>query len=444
MTLKQVNEYFSYMMEKHYYPLNQFILKHNILDVNYHTLNKYIIDKEYKLETFRLLLLNYRKTTAMHLLERDFVSTEDILELQAKYGDMFYLLPDEAYKINHDLIDYVVKEDSIIFDSLPPIVRADVRIQQKCKRTKAIYTNNSRDDQGYDNNWLNESGELLDFFKLENGFPINSKEDYHVILKYYVSSGMSVSGFCSQYGITPVEGFQDFLKRCGVENTDTQELITENKAVASNKYVQTVKKIASDINEKKITIDDYIENYYTPVHKITLLLSFINDKEDFMSQLLDYMYNNRTELKLGIIMDLFDSNIAKIQDDLKATIRIACGNQPNLIRKIYTIKLANYTHAFRRELAKCKYIKDNKEYIIDDDIIDQALAYAEDKNIYKCYYTITDIAKRIAYGEIKYDEEAKRKRSELISGIIELALRQAKTIDDYMATMEEVHNNMKL
>ena len=133
-------------------------------------------------------------------------------------------------------------------------------IMKKCNRTVQIYRSDGLDSHGYNRDWINEKGELLTFFHLKGNFPIKTKLDYYKIYKEYVESRMSVSSFCTKYGIDSLEGFNELLERIKAESYDDFSKIQEVKSAVSKSFYTYSKEIAIKLANGEVTFEEFFAN----------------------------------------------------------------------------------------------------------------------------------------------------------------------------------------
>ena len=83
-------------------------------------------------------------------------------------------------------------------------------------------------------------------------------------------------------------------------------------------------------------------------------------------------------------------------------------------------KLGLLQTGFDRRGSYLAYVVDGQRKNVDDDVLDQALAYAKSKNIYRCNYTISKLAKEIVCGNIDYSEETQQEMAEMQKTVLEM------------------------
>ena len=431
MTLEQVNYYFSESFKKKF-RIGRGNVSKNILTAHAETIVKCIAEQPQKNETIKILL-NKRPEYIKKFFDMGYISIEEIAEIGKTNPEIYYVIPETFYSDNPQLLNMIAESQNVLFDLLPKEVKKNEMIQDALKRKKSIYHSDKRDINGYDIDWLDENGKLINFFTLANNYVINSKEDYLKIVEKYLSSGMSVPFFCKQYGISSVDGFNKLLNRAGIENIETQNSIDEVKDCAKQVYLGTIKNIANQINEGKLTFKEYIDSNFNQFHKFRLLIEYISDKRLFIKQLIDYICNEQL-IKVDRLNALFETDLRNIVNAIKPYLYKVGINDANTLRALYQV-LNKYKYPYKRVVSKI--IKNGVEYNIDDSVIDKALVYVHNNDIYKCQYTVDFICKKIAMGEINYDVELEEKKEELKIVILYSALEKAKSIEDYLAVMDE-------
>ena len=77
-----------------------------------------------------------------------------------------------------------------------------------------------------------------------------------------------------------------------------------------------------------------------------------------------------------------------------------------------------------------KLMESKYEYVIDDDIIDQAIVYMHANDIFICQYTMNITCKDILLHKINYSEETLKTKEEMIEDIKEAKLLQASIFEE--------------
>lgn len=435
MTLEQINDYFSEFYKRNFRPDKGKVNK-SILTAHAETIAKCISEQPYKNETIKILI-HKRPDYIEKFFAMNYITMEEITEISKTNPDIYYVTPVTFYYSNPQLLNMIVEDQNVLYDLLPESVKNNETIQNAFKRNKSLYRSDKRDIDGYDIDWLDENGNLISFFTLTNNYVINSKEDYLKIVEKYLDSGMSVPLFCKQYGISSYDGFNNLLKRVGIENVDMQNSIDAVKEHAKEMFLATLKNTANQINEGELNFKDYITNNYNQFYNIRLLIKYINNKQLFMKQIIDYI-TNEPFIKISRLNRLFETNTSNLVNTIKIYLIKTGLNNAQIIAELNNV-LNRYKYPYKR--AAFKIVKNDVEYNVDDSVIDKALVYIHNNNIYKCKYTVELICKKIALGEIDYDVEMEEKKEELKTMILYSALEKAKSIEEYLNVMDENNNH---
>lgn len=401
----------------------------------------YIEEQPYKNEAICYLVKH--KPHYIPKLCRDYITIDEIEEIENNCPEIYYCLPLRMYNTYPELINLLASNKLVLYDLLPKEVRKDSRIQEIFKRTKRIYNDDLRDKLGYDFDWLDENGNLKHFFSLKNDFPIENKEDYLKIVEVYLSSNLSVAAFCNKYGISSIDGFNALLNRAGAENIDVGNDIDEVKDAAMKRYLATIKSVAQEFDEGKINFDEYLTLYYNPYHKFELLFNNIDNKGKLMNQILQHIVDNKEHLMLDRFLRLFNTDIKGLIPSINLYFKFAGTWESNVSRTLYPI-LNMYKTPYNRNNILTTLTINGVTRVIDDKVVDEAVTYLKDNNIHLCQYTAASCARKIAFGELDYSSETLAQRQELINEIISRALSNVNGIEGYMSVMEEnYHNRVK-
>ena len=340
------------------------------------------------------------------------------------------------------------------YDGLPKVLADKEEIQKKCDRigrTKRLYKYDGiRDEEGYDRDWRNIKGELKIFFTLKGDFPIKSKEDYIAIYNKYIESKLSIKAFCKKYGITPIKGFEELLERLKLESREYYDKINSLKQeVSSNFYSfsrdMALKIVNGDVSLEEFFSDMSIDFYYANIDLYYRILSN-EDKHKLACLIIDYFEKHKDLVLNNFLRFLTIRNIKPV-DAYNTYVRkylLMPQDREYIIifhRQIKELDLQ--TKPFNRKKLYVKFIINNKEYIVDDAVIDQAYAYLSDNHYHISDSSMRYMTKQIAIGEIEYKEETKEQKEEMIDTILNLVLEEAK-MEAYLTEMEKLHDDKKI
>lgn len=436
--IEEVDEYFNKKIKEHHQKNGIYYSTRYITKALCKTITDFVTEQPHKDMTIRIML-KIKPYYITKFCNAKYISEEDILRFEKDYPEIYYYITPEMYTDN--ILEHMLKNEDVVYDFLSEDLRKNAKIQEKFKQTKKIYNLSSgRDNWGYDQEWLDREGKIRKFFTLKNNFPINSKEEYMVIINAYLCSELSIASFCNLYGIKDIEGFKDLLKRICDENIDNIDEVRKVKEIASTKYLVKIKDLGNKLGNGELSFEEYLKYYYGPVHKFKLMFEYTDNKLGLMTNIVDYIKNNKDSLMLDKILDLFDTSLKNFKTVLNSYCNM--GGLRIINRNVY-LNINSYIKPYARPFILTTIIKDGNKYVIDDNIADQAYAYLKDNGIYICHYTMSLYTQKIAFGEINYLEEKETKKEELKEEILSLAIKKAHNIQEYMNIMEE-HNIQKI
>ena len=370
----------------------------------------------------------------------------------AKMDDIITRIKDDQSFIHHCpefLIDnqeflnkYLTILDVECFDSLPAHVIAKKEVRQKCNRTNRVYNSGQVDKDGYDADWLNKKSGLIQFFTLQNGFPIRSKADYETIYRTYIESKLSPENFCIKYGITPLSGFNSFIKRVGDDDFGKKNEITDIKNRINLEYYNKCREIVQKIINNEMTFEQFIkdDNNDFFVENVNYFYEDVlaNDveKNSFTCSLFDYLEKNRYCLHQNFI-DFLNGNKNKYLKNFNYIVYNGFDHNPDNLKRFNSYKklIEEQKKGYKSELLLCIYTLDGKQYVVDGKVIDQAYAYSVDNDLHLCLKGMESLCKRIVVGDLTYEGKTNIKKEEKVETFMDL-LEQAKTMEDYLKKME--------
>lgn len=348
--------------------------------------------------------------------------------------------------------EYFLKElaeselDETIFDILPSELRKQENIQKIFKRKIKVYSKHGLDNKGYNREWLNADGNIIEFFKLGGNYQIKSKREYLKLVSLYIESRMMVHDFCQKYYINDVDGFNKLLDRIGKENDEIENEVNEIKSEKQNLYKKNIYNLIVKIVNDSMSLDEYFDNYYKYTHDIYVFLNFSNmigKTREFVKKVIDY-YDNVNLLKNNEMHFLFKdgsvnfNTINTLFNQFRYYLKPPEDNY--YVRRTYEIvkNIGKYKVPFNElNFPKTSVYKDGKVIEIEKSAIEQAVLYVKDNDIYKSYYSVNCISKDIALGKINYESRHEEKIAELRENIL-ILLGQRKTIDEYIESIKKL------
>ena len=376
-----------------------------------------------------------------NLCERGFISPTDMMILAEKRPNLICNAPEEFLSSDAFIQELKKSPNSEIYDYLPKNVRSNPEIMQLCNRSSKLYYADGYDVNGYDWNWENKNGQLISFFKLFGNFPITSKEDYMAIAEVYLESDISVPEFCRIYGISSPEGMHQLLSRIKKESLQAKQEIESQMQNTQTKFKERQRHIAEQLKNGEITIEEYFNDHYRASDSIDLITYYLKPEErtKVLKELSDYIVSNKETLPMQKVSTLIrnDGSISDLaQTYIKYMKQNSYGNK-DIIKAAYQCVpiIRNYEKPYRRNNTYMSYIINGETKNIDDAVIDQAISYIDDHDIYLCQYTANNICRRIIKGQLDYKAQTEEKMTTMRESIMTL-LREKKTIKDYMDTMK--------
>jgi len=335
------------------------------------------------------------------------------------------------------------------YDFLPDSIAGLEEVQKKCSRTARIYSDLGLDKDGYNPDWLNKDGELISFFTLRGNFPINSKLDYYKIYEEYIKSKTSVSTFCKKYGISPVKGFEEFLKRISAESFDDSKHIKSNMREVQKRFFSFSKEMAKKIVSEEIQFETLMSSSQINFNSLNLEVLFNSlgpkERRAFSIIIMDYIDNHQVLVSNNFIKLL--SNGGKKPIDIFNSLVRPCLKMPedreNIIRfKKQTSKVKGYSELYRRNDLYCTYLIGDQKYEVNDEIIDEAYTFMKNNDYNFSRQSVRYVCKEIATGNLVYEKETRKYKDEMLDGILEL-IHKEKSMEDYLSMMRDNQDEKK-
>ena len=444
-------------------------------------------------------IVKYRPVVLTHFIEEEIISEEEvvkyvkedsevlekfILKYLKRYPRLFFCFTEEIKQICEKDINFfekIIKDQYYfeklrefliplletsklkykknLFDLLPCNARSDERIKKIFNRTIKIYEEDGFDKEGYDNDWKNLNGEVKQFFQLYGGYKIKSKDEYSILIKKYIEESTSIPNFCRRYGLDNEIGFKKLLSRYEEEHIDDNLIkqVNETKQNAQKEYYNYVSDIMKKVIEGSISMEEYLNNYYQKRHDLRLINSVLSKEEyeEFVKKYVEYIEQNPTTLNIYKMNSFF--NVETLIGLIEKTMQMCRSiNNREINRKTHVCEkiIMRYYKKYHRESTyKSIMTADGNKYVIDDDIIDQTLAYIDNKGLYLCQYVVDSISKKIAMKDIVYKEETEEEKKRLKEKIekeeakkdelLEL-LATKENINDYITSVEEYNKSNKV
>ena len=222
--------------------------------------------------------------------------------------------------------------------------------------------------------------------------------------------------------------------------------ISELHHITSTNFFNMSKKEIKRLLDNEITFEDFLSNKNKNFKVSNIGFYYKNvlygdeEKYKFSCIILDYIDKNPYLISSDFIDFLRGDNL-NFAHNFKLYVLSSLNGDRNAIVKYDANKkykiIESLSKNWQKEDLYCKYInKDDNEYCVDDNIVEQAIAYSNDHNYYICLREMIYLCKKIALGEIVYKKEMEEQKEEMIDTIISL-LEDAKTIEDYLNIMDK-------
>ena len=426
--------------------------KINIDSMHYSTLGTLGLDKKIQAEVLEYFII-IRKKYVIDLLNNNILLTDDAIIILEEHPGFISNIPDKYIQGREKLINYVIENfDKFKFDMLPKSLANNAEIQKLYNRRIRVYTNEGVDKHGYNSNWIDQNGNLIRYFSLLGDYPITSKNDYLKLVEEYKKSGLTIVQFCNKYQLSSVEGFRNLLERVKSESISEEKELKKISSESSIKFLASTEIIALNIYKKKISLEEYINEYYNSFHTISLFSNYVDNQKELYTlmadQLINYVINNEYNLKICSLASLFEANFelkpASSESDLCNVIYKFIkvnSSKPNYKDFVKVKQIINsYSIPYQRKNIPNSFQFEDKKYEVTNEVIDETLTYMDNNGIYRCMKTFLFNLKKILKGELDYNEEMKQNKKEMIETILILRkkIKEKKDISEYIRTMRKM------
>ena len=410
------------------------------------TIFRTIITPENKIQCYCYIIMN-RGDTFRKILKNGFISKEEIIDCIRFLPSILLYLPQKVYYDTKFQKLLIANMQPGWYDFLPSIIADMSEVQIKCNRTAKIYSEYGLDANGYNRDWVNSEGMLLNFFTLKANFPIKTKEDYYKLYEEYVKANTSVNNFCERYGISSETGFKKLLERIKAESYEDAMAIKNVGTNVSKDFYFNVQKRAKQLATGELSFEDFISNkninFYVNNAELYFNALDYDGRYNLAKIIFNYIEANPNFILKNFFIFLKGREVTLLNSFMKLVkSRFKSPDDNDIIKRISnnTVRIINsHEKPYSRKFLYCKYIKGEETNIVDDAVIDQALAYAEDNGIYKSLAAIAYLSKRIAFGELNYFKESEEKKDSLLESILDL-IDQNKDLDAYIKLMKKSNN----
>lgn len=318
--------------------------------------------------------------------------------------------------------------------------------------------------------WLDEQGELLKFFTLEDGFPITSKEDYLFIADVFRNSGMTAYGFCKQYKIGNIEGFRKMLKKVADNDPEFASFYEEFSKKHTQQFIHASKEDIVGVATKRIDVAEVIDGHSEnrDFKKLVELAANLFDNPivatRFVENVVEYYYQrtnsyseystDEEELRkrltfkeirflvgADIVRDFKHGKTIDFGQEINVAIRPVMSHLSRTAREMLydgkvglRVRLKPYSNRFSRD----SYLKETVEFLTSDGrgisvkpyMIDNAECFVDENNLFKSASVMTRIVKSVAEGKIQNQQQTEEYKNRLKNQIL-LDIRDIRTLEEY-------------
>lgn len=188
-------------------------------------------------------------------------------------------------------------------------------------------------------------------------------------------------------------------------------------------------KVYSNLVAGNWSFDEFFDKYYNKDFTYKKIAEKLQGKRAlkhiFVKKILDYYDALDTVYITQAQVDFIADKSIKLKfsdfnTDTRSTLAM-CDDKDyiDISHNVYK-KLGLLQTGFDRRINYLSYVVDGKARKVDDNALDQALAYAKSKNVYRCNYTISRIAKDIVCGNIDYSKQTDEEMQGMQKTVLEL------------------------
>ncbi|MDF2865718.1 MAG: hypothetical protein K0R72_533 [Clostridia bacterium] len=306
---------------------------------------------------------------------------------------------------------------------------------------------------GYNREWLNESGELKKIFSKSNR-KFESKQDYINLVNEYLELKTSRKAFCEKNNIR-LDEFNSLLADISVEDAGLKEEFNKSAQRSAEVYIHQRNKLIECIISGEKSIYEYAKKYSFKYKFHDLLKNCKSHElsEKLMLRLLDGIKSKEISPSDMINMTSDIKSSSRYEDAIKEydNLMMSCKHNNNInktyISSMHSLKneLAVYKAGFNKE----KYLSSNPTVgkIVDgkfdmvqvtEEHIENAKKYLKLTGQYICNKTVMNITSKFATGQLNPEEVFKDYTEEQNHCIKELVEQQKEEKDDLNKDISEI------
>lgn len=321
--------------------------------------------------------------------------------------------------------------------------------------------------------WVDENGDPILFFKVNDFIP-KGREDYIKVVDKYLDCSLSVDAFCSKYRISSKDGFIKVLDKISYENEEYARKIDEKAKIKQNKYRALLRKLILSVCEDGESVKNITEySKLVDCKKILEFANFIdrNKRYDIVltKKIIDYYYervnsyNNsydldninkmlsRDEIRFLVGKDRFDSMIKGEKGTVDKAIADLTNNLNNEDRRKYAEKVyGNSDDKLVNALSKYNSKFNSKKYSWDEvfmvnekgeqikvtkEIVEFAQRYAFKKGLYTSERVVKTIIRAIVNEKLDANVDLSIEKEKMRNNIEEL-IKNATSLDEFLLIVD--------
>lgn len=330
--------------------------------------------------------------------------------------------------------------------------------------------------------WFDEDGKLLNFFKLEDNFPITSPEDYYFIADTFKNSGMTAFAFCKQYKISDTDGFREMLKKVAANDPEFAEFYENSTKENSRAFLATARRDIVGVATKRMDVAEIIdsstdsrdfgkmisvalrtfdnpivasrfaENVIDYYHKrVNSYGEYSTDEADLKNRLTrkEIKYLMGAELVEGLEkgknVDFAQEITAKVMPVIK---QLGKESRTQLYDAKTGLKMRIRPYSARFE--RGRYLADVVEFMlsdgrgvaVDSSMVDNAECFVHDHKLFKSAGVMTRVVKSVAEGKIQNAQETAEYHAKLQRKILK-NIQEVRTLEQYFSKGKKVEAQEK-
>lgn len=324
--------------------------------------------------------------------------------------------------------------------------------------------------------WLDSDGRLVQFFKLEDGFPITSKEDYLFIADVFKNSEMTAYGFCKQYKIDNIEGFRKMLKKVAENDPEFAEFYEAFSKRKTEQFVQIARKDILGVATKRLDVAEiidestenrdfkklvdlakrlfdsdmvatkFVENVISYYHdRANSYGEYSTDEADLQKRLtykeIQFLVGEGTikAFRSGKTIDFgaeINDAIRPVMSQLGRDTRVRLYDGRTGVR----VRLKPYSTRFERD----RYLKETVEFLTSDgrgvsvkeSMVDNAECFVDEHDLFRSASVMTRIIKSVAEGKLQNQQQTQEYQERLKNQIM-VSIKDVRTLEEYFGVCSE-------